>query len=453
MATERTFSREALAADYRRIRGATLALCETLTTEDYVVQSMPDASPTKWHLAHTTWFFETFVLTVAQPSYAVFHPEFAVLYNSYYQAVGPQFPRARRGMLSRPTVREVREYRAHVDGAVERLFREASEAAFHEVAARVELGLHHEEQHQELIVTDLKHMLAQNPLDPVFRPRPREATRSATPAAAGQRSQGVRPGQEEAFGPRIEAGVIETGTHGEGFFFDNEGPRHRSWVEAYRLGRRLVTAGEYLEFIEDGGYSRPDLWLSDGFAAVRAEGWQAPLYWRRDDGGWSMFTLSGRRPVDPEEPVCHVSYYEADAFARWAGARLPREEEWEHVAERAPTTGNFVEQGLFHPAPANGHPAPAGGQRPAASPPARDSHPHEQLFGDVWEWTASAYLGYPGFEPLPGAIGEYNGKFMSGQMVLRGGSVATPARHIRATYRNFFPPSARWQFSGIRLAR
>ena len=438
MATPRTFSRESLAADYTRIRGATLALCETLAVEDHVVQSMPDASPTRWHLAHTTWFFETFVLSAARPSYAAFHPAFAVLFNSYYQAVGPQFPRARRGMLTRPTVREVLDYRAHVDAAMERLLRELGDAAFQEVAARVELGLHHEEQHQELILTDVKHMLAQNPLDPVFRPRPVHAT-SGAEKPAGPRDKAPRAGGDEAFGPKIAEGVIETGTLGEGFFFDNEGPRHRSWVDGYQLGRRLVTAGEYIDFIEDGGYSKPDLWLSDGFATVRSEGWQAPLYWRRDHGGWSMFTLSGRRPVDPEEPVCHVSFYEADAFARWAGARLPREEEWEHVAESVPTTGNFVEQGLFHPAAARASSAGADG--------------YCQLFGDVWEWTASAYLGYPGFEPAPGAIGEYNGKFMSGQMVLRGGSVATPARHIRATYRNFFPPSARWQFSGIRLAR
>ncbi len=364
--------------------------------------------------------------------------------------MGPQFPRSRRGVLTRPTVAEVRDYRAHVDGAMEALFRDLPDAAFTEIAARVELGLQHEEQHQELIVTDLKHMLAQNPIDPVYLPR-REA-------AAGARTEGQRAAGMAAmihggeFAPAHPGGVLEIGTLGEGFFFDNEGPRHKVWAEPFEMGRWLVTAGEYLDFIQDGGYSRPDLWLSEGFALVRSEGWEAPLYWRKDDDGWSMMTLAGRRAVEPFEPVCHVSYYEADAYARWAGARLPREDEWEVVAEEAPIKGNFLEDRVFHTAPAS---ARTGLSAPGASGPApgNGASAPEQLFGDVWEWTASAYLAYPGFAPLPGALGEYNGKFMSGQMVLRGGSCATPAKHIRPTYRNFFPPSSRWQFSGLRLAR
>jgi ergothioneine biosynthesis protein EgtB len=417
--------REGLRADYARVRGATEALCETLSAEDMVVQSMPDASPVKWHLAHTTWFFETFVLGEALAGYAVFHPEFAVLFNSYYQGVGPQFPRSRRGLLSRPSVAEVGDYRRHVDRAMAALFASLPEDRFAELAARIELGLNHEEQHQELIVTDVLHMLAQNPLDPVYRSR---APRGEPPRAQG------------GFVPAHPGGVFEIGASGERFCFDNETPTHKVYTDPFQLGRRLVTAQEYHEFMADGGYSRPALWLSEGWGVIQAEGIRAPLYWRDEGGEWTMMTLAGRRPVDPDEPVCHVSYYEADAYARWAGARLPREEEWELVARALPQPqeahGAFLESGLFHPAPA----------RRTAGVPA-------QMLGDAWEWTASAYLPYPGFSPLPGALGEYNGKFMSGQMVLRGGSCATPARHVRSTYRNFFPPSARWQMSGIRLAR
>jgi ergothioneine biosynthesis protein EgtB len=424
MGTPHRLTREALRAGYDRVRAATLALSEPLSPEDQVVQSMPDASPTKWHLAHTTWFFETFVLAGLDdgaPGRAAFHPGFAVLFNSYYQGVGPQFPRPRRGLLSRPSLAEVHDYRRHVDGAMARLFETLPDARLREIAPRIELGLNHEEQHQELIVTDLKHLLAQNPLDPVYRPRP---AREEQPRAAG------------GFTPARPGGLFEIGASGDRFFFDNESPIHKVYCDPFQLGRRLVTAGEYCEFIADGGYSRPDLWLSEGWNTVLAEGLRAPLYWREDEGRWTMMTLAGRRPVDPDEPVCHVSYYEADAFARWAGARLPREDEWELHARDAPIRGNFLEDGHFHPAPA---------QRTADGP--------AQMFGDVWEWTASAYLPYPGFAPLPGALGEYNGKFMSGQMVLRGGSCATPARHIRPTYRNFFPPSARWQITGFRLAR
>lgn len=434
MARPHHLSREALRADYAKIRSTTVSLCETLAPEDYVIQSMPDASPVKWHLAHTTWFFETFVLPEATPGYAPFHPRFAVLFNSYYQGVGPQFPRPRRGLLSRPTVAEVHAYRRHVDDAMGRLFETLPDARFREIAPRIQLGLHHAEQHQELIVTDLKHLFAQNPLDPVYRPRLAPPPRAPVPGGFGRDDPG---------------GLFEIGTGGDHFFFDNESPVHKVYASPYRLGRRLVTAGEYLDFMADGGYARPDLWLSEGWAAVQAGGLRAPLYWREDDGAWTMMTLAGRREVDRDEPVCHVSYYEADAYARWAGARLPREDEWERaardVAASGPIAGNFLEGGHFHPAPAV-DPAP-----PGATP--RPDAPPMQLFGDVWEWTASAYLPYPGFEPLPGALGEYNGKFMSGQMVLRGGSCATPARHIRPSYRNFFPPSARWQFSGIRLAQ
>jgi ergothioneine biosynthesis protein EgtB len=407
---------------------------------------MPDASPAKWHLAHTTWFFETFVLLPALPGHAPHHPQFAVLFNSYYQGVGPQFPRPRRGMLTRPNVAEVREYRERVDEAMDRLFRTLPDAAFDEVAARIELGLHHEEQHQELILTDVLHLLSQNPLDPVYRPR--ETAANGGGKSGGHGKSGEPP---SGLGPELGGGVVEIGAAGGGFFFDNEAPRHKVHLEPYRLGQRLVTAGEYREFMEDGGYGRPDLWLSDGWSLSRAEGWEAPLYWRKGEDGWSMMTLSGRRPIEPDEPVCHVSYYEADAYARWAGARLPREEEWELAARGAPLSGNFVESGLLHPAP-----APSAGHRSGDRAGKRSDDraaAATQLFGDVWEWTASAYLAYPGFAPWPGAIGEYNGKFMSGQMVLRGGSCATPGRHIRATYRNFFPPSARWQFSGIRLAK
>jgi len=418
-----TSSREALRADYGHIRAATRGLCEPLSPEDYVVQSMPDASPAKWHLAHTSWFFETFVLSVALPGFTPHHPQYAVLFNSYYQVVGPQHPRAHRGLLTRPTVAEVMAYRSHVDDAMDRLFATLPEARFQRVAGAIELGLHHEEQHQELLLTDLSHLFAQNPLDPVYRPRAKPSEATGVPAG---------------FTPGAAGGVVEIGATGERFSFDNEGPRHKVFVDAFELGSRLVTAGEYREFIEDRGYERADLWLSEGWSLTRSEGWRAPLYWRRDQGGWSMMTLAGRRPLAPDEPVCHVSFYEADAYARWAGARLPREEEWEVVAARSQLQGHFLEHGRFHPAPAS--------SPPSATAPA-------QMFGDAWEWTASAYLPYSGFAPLPGALGEYNGKFMSGQMVLRGGSCATPQRHIRTTYRNYFPPAARWQFSGIRLAK
>ncbi len=380
------------------------------------MQSMDDASPAKWHLAHTSWFFETFVLVPRMRGYQLFHPEFRVLFNSYYQTVGQQHPRPQRGLLSRPTLDEVLTYRAHVDAQMLALLENERTID----AGIVELGLQHEQQHQELILTDIKHLLSCNPLRPTYRER------SQLPDV------GTMPLRWQAF----DEGVRWIGHDGHGFAFDNESPRHRVLVEAFELATRLVTNGEYLAFVEDGGYRRPELWLSDGWNALQARGWSAPLYWEPRDAGWEVMTLAGLRPIDAGEPVCHVSFYEADAFARWAGARLAREAEWEVAAADAVVDGNFVENGLLHPAPT----------RPEAVG-------LTQLFGDVWEWTQSAYSSYPGYEPPAGALGEYNGKFMCNQLVLRGGSCATPRDHVRATYRNFFPPDARWQFSGIRLAR
>jgi ergothioneine biosynthesis protein EgtB len=425
----------ALAERFTRVRLCTEGLAAPLSAEDCGLQSMPDTSPTKWHLAHTTWFFETLVLGAAGE--APFDPAFGFLFNSYYEAIGPRHARPRRGLLSRPSLAEVLEYRADVDRRMAALL----ERAAHEPSGRrapllglVELGLHHEQQHQELILTDIKHALADNPLRPGYRaPRgaPVASVASASPAG----------GSAELGWVSHDEGVVSIGHGGGGFAFDNEEPRHKVHLRAFQLADRPATAGEVLEFIADRGYARPELWLSDGFAAARAGGWEAPLYWEPQGGGFAIYTLDGLRPLDPREPACHLSFYEADAFARWAGARLPTEAEWESIAARAPVRGNLAESGLFHPAPA---PARASGSSGGAP---------RQLFGDVWEWTASAYLPYPGFRPWEGAVGEYNGKFMSGQMVLRGGSCATPESHLRASYRNFFSPGARWQLSGVRLAR
>jgi len=410
-----------LAEQYQAVRAATEELCGPLATEDYVVQSMPDASPTKWHLAHTTWFFETFVLKQAVPGYRPFHPQFEYLFNSYYNAVGSQFFRPHRGRLTRPTVAEVRRYREQVDGAMLGLLGRLDRVPAGSLRDVVALGLNHEQQHQELILTDLKHLLSCNPLHPVYR----ETEQSATDHV---------PALEWYRGPD---GVVEAGFTGDGFAFDNESPRHRVFLQPFQLASRLVTCGEYRAFMEEGGYRRAELWLSDGWNAVRERGWNAPLYWKDRESEWWTMTLSGFRAVRDAEPVCHVSYYEADAYARWAGARLPSETEWEVVAVAAPREGNFLEDGRFHPTPVR--------SRDAAGP--------AQLYGDVWEWTGSTYAPYPGYRPVPGALGEYNAKFMCNQLVLRGGSCATPRLHIRPTYRNFFPPDARWQFSGIRLAR
>jgi ergothioneine biosynthesis protein EgtB len=401
---------------YRQVRRATEALAAPLSAEDQMVQSMPDASPVKWHLAHTTWFFETFVLQGLEGEPGA-RPDRALLFNSYYEAVGTRVARAHRGLLSRPSLAEVQAYRRAIDERMARWLEADRLPA--ERARLVELGLAHEEQHQELILTDIKHALFANPLAPAY-----------TEAPAGDPAGRGRP----LVWRRHEERIAWIGHDGAGFSFDNERPRHRALVAGFELASRLVTADEYLEFIRDGGYRRATLWLSDGWAEVQASGWQAPLYWGEEEGGWCVYTLRGRRPLDPGEPVCHLSYYEADAYARWAGARLPTELEWEVAAGEPGTEGAFLESGALHP-------TAAGGEGPA------------QLFGDCWEWTASAYAPYPGFRPEEGAAGEYNGKFMSGQMVLRGGSCATPRSHIRATYRNFFPPGARWQFSGVRLAR
>ena len=404
------------------MRAATLALAAPLSAEDQLVQSMPDASPTKWHLAHTTWFFETFVLGRFVPGYRPVDARFAYLFNSYYEGVGPRPPRPRRGMLARPPLEEIHAYRAAIDRRMDALLADPA-AGSEEALERTELGLHHEQQHQELILTDIHHALWSNPLRPSYAERPAAASR----APLSTRDAWIHhPG-----------GLGEIGFHGDGFSFDNERPRHREYLEPFAMARRPVTAGEYLAFIDDGGYARADLWLSDGWAAVQAEGWTAPLYWERTGDGWSEFTLAGTRGLDLDAPVSHVSYYEADAYARWAGARLPTEAEWEAIAEPRPVEGHFVESGALAPRPE---------ADPAAPGPA-------QIFGDVWEWTGSAYLPYPRFRPAEGELGEYNGKFMSGQMVLRGGSCFTPRSHVRATYRNFFPPQARWQMSGLRLAR
>ncbi len=371
------------------VRRLTEQLAAPLSAEDQTVQSMPDASPTKWHLAHTTWFFETFVLGPHAPDYRPFDPAYDYLFNSYYEAVGPRHPRPQRGMITRPGVEEIMTYRRYVSKAMAELLQSGN----NRIEPIVELGLHHEQQHQELLLMDAKHLLAQNPLRPAYQAMP--APKPEVSALAWR---------------EFEGGLVEIGHDGAGFAFDNEGPRHRVWLEPFALATRPASCGEYLAFIADGGYQRPEFWLSAGWDCVSQREWRAPLYWEKDGDGWQVFTLAGMRPVDPAEPVCHVSGYEAAAFAKWAGKRLPREQEWE--------TGAGAVQGT----------------------------------GQVWEWTASPYVAYPGYREPAGAIGEYNGKFMANQMVLRGGCVATPAGHMRTTYRNFFPPDARWMFGGFRLA-
>ncbi|PYO51979.1 MAG: ergothioneine biosynthesis protein EgtB [Candidatus Rokuibacteriota bacterium] len=400
---------------YTEVRRVTERLCEPLAVEDYVVQAMPDASPARWHLAHVSWFFETFVLRPRAADYRPLDERYADLFNSYYNGVGPQLARTARGTLSRPTVSEVFAYRAHVDKAMAALLDD--DRRLGDIAAVIELGLQHEQQHQELLVTDLKYNLGANPLRPPYRARVRMA--AAAPPLAFVACGG---------------GLVEIGHAGPGFAFDNERPRHRVFLAPYALGARLVTNGEYLEFVEADGYRRPDLWLSDGWKTARERDWSAPLYWELVDREWRRYTLGGLAPLEADAPVVHVSYYEADAYARWRGARLPTEPEWEHAVADQSIAGHLLDDEPDEPRPAS----EAG---------------LTQLYGDAWEWTASAYLPYPGFRPLSGALGEYNGKFMVNQMVLRGGSCATPRAHIRATYRNFFPPDARWQFSGIRLAR
>jgi ergothioneine biosynthesis protein EgtB len=405
---------------YLEVRRASEDLCAPLSAEDCAMQSMADASPAKWHLAHTSWFFETFLLEQHVPSYRPFHPDYRVLFNSYYESVGAQYPRAARGLLSRPTLDEVLAYRRHVDRHVAQLLEKGPDLP-RDVLEIIELGLHHEQQHQELLLTDVKHLFSLNPLHPAYR----------DPAAAP-------PGGAAALGWfGFEGGTTQIGHPGGGFAFDCESPRHPELLHDFELASRTVTSGEFLAFMQEGGYQRPEFWLSDGFAAVDRGGWRAPLYWEERDGEWLTQTLSGLRAVRADEPVCHVSLYEADAYARFAESRLPTEIEWEHAAAREPVVGNFVESGQLHP----------------TSGPPTDGASLAGIFGDVWEWTRSAFAPYPGYRTLKGALGEYNGKFMANQLVLRGGSCATPRSHIRASYRNFFFPDQRWQFTGIRLAR
>jgi len=404
------------AKSYAAVRAMTESLCAPLATEDYVIQSAPECSPAKWHLAHTTWFFEHFILQALLLGYVPFRASYGYLFNSYYETIGTFFPRSKRGLLSRPTVEEVFQYRAHVDRHMDDLLSAAAPSSQLELMQRLTLGLNHEQQHQELLLTDIKNLFALNPLHPVYHAAPHLHAK-AVPLAWME----------------FSGGIHSVGHAGVGFAFDNETPRHRVYLEPFALASRPVTNGEWLEFMRAGGYSMPELWLSDGWRIVQQNGRQAPLYWEQIDGAWGQMTLGGFVTVDPEAPVCHVSYFEADAYARFAGHRLPTEFEWEVAASSLPLEGNFMDNRLLHPS-----------ARTNAS---------RQFFGDVWEWTSSAYTPYPGYEPLAGSLGEYNGKFMVSQLVLRGGSCATPRSHIRSSYRNFFYPPDRWQFTGLRLAR
>jgi len=410
-----SIDRDSLIAEFHRVRQQTQALCAPLATDDYQIQSIAQTSPPKWHIAHVSWFFEAFVLPHFEPDYQAFDPRFDFIFNSYYYTHGSMHPRSSRGLLSRPTVDEVYRYRAHVDRAMRELMQTLDEARWPQLAFRVTLGLNHEEQHQELLLMDIKHNFSVNPLQPAYRD-----------------DLQVPAGEAPPMGWLERAGSIQSIGHaGDGFAYDNETPRHRVLLRDHRLADRLVTNGEYLAFIEDGGYDDPALWLSDGWALIQREGWRHPLYWEPRHGDWAQFTLGGLRPLTPHEPVCHLSFYEADAYARWAGKRLPLEAELETALAERPVSGNFMDSDRLHPAPAG-----AGGQ----------------WFGDLWAWTASPYSAYPGFRPLAGSMGEYNGKFMSNQMVLKGGCCATPAGHTRASYRNFFYPEERWAFTGLRLA-
>jgi ergothioneine biosynthesis protein EgtB len=405
-----------LLSRYSETRRWTAELCDPLIPEDFVIQSMPDASPAKWHLAHTSWFFETFLLKPHLADYKEFDPQFNFLFNSYYNALGPRHARPSRGLLSRPSTQDIFRHRAYVDEHMAKL---AGSGISNEIAAKLEIGINHEQQHQELLLTDIKHAFSVNPVLPVYK----SGLSRASPAPV---KSWVGFGEE----------LYDIGHDGTGFALDNEGPRHKAWVPAFELSSHLVTNREFREFIAAGGYENPTFWLSDGWALLQREQWIAPLYWLGKDDDRDLFSLRDRHPVRDSEPVCHVSCFEADAYARWAGARLPTEQEWEVAAVSGnPQEGEFLESRTFHP-----------GTTLSKTPLA-------QMFGSVWQWTSSAYLGYPGYQPVPGALGEYNGKFMCNQFVLRGGSVATPTNHIRRTYRNFFPPDARWQFSGLRLAR
>jgi len=411
-------SEQALTLNHRlgAVRARTESLCAPLEIEDYVIQSCAEVSPPKWHLAHTTWFFETFILLPFAQGYRVFNVAYAHLFNSYYETAGTFFPRAQRGQLSRPTVAQIYRYRQHVDEALQSLLQDLPQRSAHDILARVELGIEHETQHQELLLMDVKFNFFFNPIKPVYRDA------RATHATVTEMGWQAFPG-----------GIVEIGHDGVGFSFDNERPRHQTLLQDFRLANRMVSNEEYLAFISDGGYQRPELWLSDGWHTLNTRHWLAPLYWSKEGDDWQQFTLSGMLPLNPNEPVAHLSYYEADAYARWASKRLPTEAEWEHVASTLPIAGNFLESGSLHPQVA---------QQSGLT----------QLYGDLWEWTRSPYTSYPGFRPLPGSLGEYNGKFMSDQIVLRGGCCVTAREHIRASYRNFFRPADRWMFSGLRLA-
>ena len=398
---------------YRAVRAVSEALCAPLAIEDYCMQPIAEVSPPKWHLAHTSWFFETFILSPYVPDYQIYHPQFRHLFNSYYESIGSFHPRAQRGMLSRPTVAEIYDYRHYVDAHMVLLLERQGWPS--DVQARVTLGLHHEQQHQELLLTDVKHIFATNPLRPIYQHMPAAAQRTARPMRMREHEQGV----------------FEIGHAGEDFAFDNERPRHKVLLQTFRIADRPVTNGEYLEFMNDGGYRRPELWLADGWRRACEQRWNAPLYWEYEEGEWSFMTLAGMCPVNVNAPVCHISFYEASAYASWARKRLPTEAEWEVAAREEALHGNFLDSG-------EGQPRVTGAE--------------QAFFGDVWEWTQSAYGPYPGYRPLAGALGEYNGKFMCNQFVLRGGSCATPVSHMRLTYRNFFYPWDRWQFSGVRLA-
>jgi ergothioneine biosynthesis protein EgtB len=416
--------RATLVAHYARVRAQTEALAAPLSAEDQTIQSMPDTSPTKWHRAHTTWFFETFLLAEFQTGYQPVDPDYAFLFNSYYEQAGPRHSRPHRGMITRPGIAAVADYRSAVDERMANLIETAPESQWPAIAERIILGLHHEMQHQELLVMDVKHVLSCNPTGPVYTEAPPRAEGATVPESWVYH----------------EGGLVEIGHRGNGFAFDNEGPHHQVFLRPFRLASRPETCGAWLEFIADGGYSRPELWLSEGWATVQAQGWEAPLYWEKNaDGEWHRFTLHGWQPIDPRAPVNHVSYFEADAYARWTGYRLPSEAEWEVAVNGAPVAGQFLENGVTEPLPAF-----------LESPAAHGLH---QAWGSVWEWTQSPYSAYPGFRTPPGAIGEYNGKFMVNQMVSRGGCVWTAAEQMRPTYRNFFPAGTRWHCSGVRLAQ